>query len=392
MANQSGQGNSATYDVIIIGAGSVGTPAAFSLAEAGIRALVIDQQPSVGQGSNKAAIGGIRATHSDPAKIRLCLRSIEIFSAWRERYGDDIEWYKGGYAFVAYTEREEKTLKDLLAIQKPYGLNIDWLDKDALLEVIPDLNPRGLIGGTFSPEDGNASPLLAAHAFYTQARRLGTEFRFNETVTDILVSGGRVRGVKTDKGEYGADVVINAAGAWAAPIAQMVGLDVPVKPDSHEAAITEPVTRFLDPMVVDIRPVAGSANYYFYQHYTGQIVFCITPSPSIWGQDTRETSSFLPMIARRMVDVMPRLKNIRVRRTWRGLYPMTPDGFPLVGWAKEVEGFLVAVGMCGQGLMLGPGLGELLTRMVKNDVTKEDQEALALLSPHRQFAGQEKLK
>ena len=384
--------NNSNYDVILIGAGSVGTPAAFSLAEAGVRTLVIDQRPSVGQGSNKAAIGGIRATHSDPAKIRLCLRSIEIFSTWKERYGDDIEWYKGGYLYVVYTEREEKVLKDLLATQKPYGLNIDWLDKDDLLKVAPDLNHTGLIGGTFSPDDGNASPLLVAHAFYSQAQRRGAVFHFNETVTGILVSGERVRGVKTDKGEYGADVVINAAGAWAAPIAQMVGLDVPVKPDSHEAAITEPVARFLDPMVVDIRPVAGSANYYFYQHYTGQIVFCITPSPSIWGQDTRETSSFLPMVARRMVDVMPRLANIRVRRTWRGLYPMTPDGFPIVGWAQEVEGYLLAVGMCGQGLMLGPGLGELIARMVKGSATKEDQEALALLSPHRQFAGQEKLK
>jgi sarcosine oxidase subunit beta len=93
-----------------------------------------------------------------------------------------------------------------------------------------------------------------------------------------------------------------------------------------------------------------------------------------------------------MVDVMPRLANIRVRRTWRGLYPMTPDGFPIVGWAKEAEGYLLAVGMCGQGLMLGPGLGELIARMVKHDLAESDQEMLNILSPYRQFAGQEKLK
>ncbi len=380
------------YDVIIIGAGSVGTPAAWSLAEAGIRTLVLDSRASVGQGSNKAAIGGIRATHSDPAKIRLCLRSLEIFSTWRQHLGDDIEWQKGGYCYVAYREREEKTLKDLLVIQKPYGLNIDWLDRDDLLKVIPDLNPNGLIGGTLSPDDGNVSPLLSLHAFYKRARRLGAEFRFNETITRVDVAGGRVRGVRTDQGDYSAEVVINAAGAWAAPLAKMVGVDVPVKPDSHEAAITEPVAHFFDPMIVDIRPVTGSANYYFYQHATGQIVFCITPSPNIWGEDCRETSEFLPMVARRMVDLMPRLANLRVRRTWRGLYPMTPDGFPIVGWAKDVEGYLLAVGMCGQGLMLGPGLGELLTRMVKHSLTESDNEILGILSPYRQFAGQEKLK
>lgn len=380
------------YDVIIIGAGSVGAPAAFSLAQAGIPTLVIDKMPSVGQGSNKTAIGGIRATHSDPAKIHLGLRSIEIFSTWQEQYGDDIEWYKGGYSFVAYRQREERILKDLLAIQHSYGLNIDWRDKEALLEVIPDLNSEGLIGGTFSPDDGNASPLLAIHAFYSHARRLGTEFHFGEMVTGIVVEGGRVRGVKTDKGEYSAGVVVNAAGPWAREVAAMAGLDVPVTPDSHEAAITEAVTRFLDPMVVDIRPMPGSANYYFYQHYTGQIVFCITPSPNIWGFDVRETSAFLPMVARRMVGLMPKLKNLRVRRTWRGLYPMTPDGFPIVGWSEEVAGYLLAVGLCGQGFMLGPGLGELLARMVQNDLEPEDREVLEHLSPCREFAGQEKLK
>ncbi len=380
------------YDVIIIGAGSIGTPTAFSLARAGFRTLVLDRNASAGQGSNKAAIGGIRATHSDPAKIRLCLRSLEIFSTWKELYGDDIEWEKGGYAFVAYTPREEKTLKDLLVVQKSYGLNINWLNRDKMLEVIPDLNRDGLIGGTFSPDDGSASPLLSQHAFYAQAKRLWAEFRFNETVTGVDVEDGRVRGVRTNRGEYCADVVVNAAGAWAAPLAKMLGIDVPVKPDCHEAAITEPVAHFLGPMVVDIRPVAGSANYYFYQHSTGQIVFCITPSPSIWGEDRRETSVFLPQIAGRMVDLMPRLKNIRVRRTWRGLYPMTPDGFPIVGWSEEVEGYLLAVGMCGQGYMLGPGMGEFITRMVQHNLASGDQEILQILSPYRQFAGQEKLK
>jgi len=381
-----------TYDVVVIGAGSVGVPAAFSLAEAGLRTLVIDRLASVGQGSNKMAIGGIRATHSDPAKIHLCLRSLEIVSTWKERHGDEVEWYRGGYSFVAYREREEKILKDLLVTQKSYGLNIDWLDHEALLEVIPDLNRRGLVGGTFSPDDGHASPLLTVHAFYRHAKERGAEFHFGEQVTGLVTRGGRACGVRTDGGEYGAEVVINAAGPWAREVAQMAGMDVPVAPDSHEGAVTEPVARFLDPMVVDIRPAAGSANYYFYQHYTGQILFCITPSPSIWGLDCRETSTFLPMVARRMVDLMPRLQNIRVRRTWRGLYPMTPDGSPLVGWAREVEGFLLAVGMCGQGFMLGPGLGEMLAGLVQGTLPEEDLQVLTYLSPYREFAGVEKLK
>jgi len=380
------------FDVVIIGAGSIGAPAAFFLAKEGIRTLVIDKLPSVGQGANKAAIGGIRATHSDRAKITICLKSIEIFSTWQEEYGDPIGWVQGGYSFVAYREQDERTLKGLLEVQKPYGLNINWLDRDELLEVIPDLNPEGLRGGTFCPDDGSACPLLAAHAFYRRARERGAEFHFNEEVTDIVVEAGRVSRVKTNRGEYGTDWVINAAGAAARKVANMVGLDVPVRPDCHEAGITEPVERFLRPMVVDIRPAEGSANYYFYQHYTNQIVFCITPRPSIWGEDTRETSVFLPMVARRMVDLMPRLANLRVRRVWRGLYPMTPDGSPIVGKAREVEGYINAVGMCGQGFMIGPGLALYLVKMVRDELSAEDEDVLSGLTMYRDFGGEEKLK
>lgn len=380
------------YDVIIIGAGSVGVPAAFALASAGLRPLVLDGRASPGQGSNKAAIGGVRATHSDPTKIRLNLRTLEILKTWKDVYGDDIEWNTGGYTFVAYREREEKILKELLVVQKRYGLNIDWLEREAMLALLPDLNPDGLLGGTFSPEDGHCSTLLTLHAFYEQARKRGAEFRFGEQARSVAIVSGRVTGVTTDRGFYGAPVVINAAGAEADAVAQLAGESVPVRPDSHEAAITEPVARFLTPMIVDIRPAPGSTNYYFYQHYTGQIIFCITPSPNIWGADTRETSVFLPQVARRMIDLMPRLANIRVRRTWRGLYPMTPDGSPIVGWSREVQGLLYAVGMCGQGFMLGPGLGELLARTVTGQLTGDDHETLMILSPYREFKGMEKLK
>ena len=381
-----------TFDAIVIGAGSIGTPTAYYLAKSGLSVLVLELVPSVGQGSNKRAIGGIRATHSDPAKIALSLRSIEIFSSFKEEFGDDIEWDRCGYAFVAYREREEKTLKDLLAIQKSYGLNINWLDAHDFQQVIPDINPDGLLGGTFSPDDGSASPLLTNHAYYVHAMELGVEFHFYEPVREILVENERIQSVRTDLNTYSAGIVVNCAGAWASEIGKLAGIDLPVRPDSHEAAITEPVARFLGPMVVDIRPAPGSTNYYFYQHITGQIIFCITPSPNACGFDTRETSSFLPMVSKRMIEVMPRLQNIRVRRTWRGLYPMTPDGFPIFGWAPDVPNFLLGVGLCGQGFMLGPAGGELLARLAVGNPSENDKMILEYVSPERSFAGQELLK
>jgi sarcosine oxidase subunit beta len=185
---------------------------------------------------------------------------------------------------------------------------------------------------------------------------------------------------------------VNAAGPWARSLAQSGGLDVPVNPDCHEAGITEPAQRFLEPMVVDIRRTPGAANYYFYQAHSGQVIFCITPDPPLIGTDRRETSEFLPMVARRMVGLMPKLANLKVRRTWRGLYPMTPDGSPVVGRSATLDGYLDAVGMCGQGYMLGPGVGALVSRMVTKALTADDEAILHELRPDREFGGVEKLK
>jgi sarcosine oxidase subunit beta len=346
----------------------------------------------VGQASNKHAIGGIRATHSDPAKIQLGKQSIEVFSNWQNLHGDDIEWQQGGYSYVAYDDQRANMLKDLISWQQKHNLDISWLDKQSLLEIIPNINPDGLLGGTYSPGDGSASPLISAFAFHKRAVESGAVFHFNESVLDFIADGNRVSGVKTDKDTYFANIVINAAGGWAKPLSAKIGLDVPVEPDSHEAAITEPVGRLFYPMIVDMRSYPGSANFYFYQHPTGKIIFCMTPDPLIWGTHTIASSDFLPKAARRLIELMPVLKYIRVRRVWRGTYPMTPDGSPIIGEVNGLDGYILAVGMCGQGFMFGPGVGQLLTRMVLNDLDQSDKMILENLSYFRDFDVVERLK
>ena len=380
------------YDVIIIGAGSVGVPTALALAEKKLKVLVIDALASPGQENNKKAIGGIRATHSDFGKIRISQRSIEIFSTWQELHGDDIGWMAGGYSFPAYNEADEKKLKDLMKIQHSFGLNIKWVSADEYKELVPGINEKGLRGSTYSPDDGSASPLLSINAFYFKSLEYGAEYRFREKVTDIKLEDNRISKVITDKGSYTAKTVINAAGNYAKEIGKMVNMELPINPDNHEAGITEPVARFFQPMIVDMRKATGSANYYFYQNNEGQVVFCITPEPPIVGIDNDSTSEFLPLCARRMVDIYPRLTNLKVRRTWRGQYPMTPDGFPIVARTKEIPNLINAVGMCGQGFMLGPGLGELIARMVTEELCNDDMKMLESFDQYRDFSGMEQFK
>ncbi len=377
-----------SYDAIVIGAGSIGVPTALALGQHHLKTLVLDMRPSPGQGDNKHAIGGVRATHSAPAKIVACQRSLQIFSTWRETCGDDIEWQKGGYIFPVYREAEETVLKGYLPIQKDHGLNIDWVGPAEMAAAVPGINPENLRGGTVSPDDGSASPLLSANAFYRRACGLGVEFRFKEKVVGLLTEADRVAGVVTDRGEYHAPVVIDAAGGLSGEMTRSMGCEMPVMPESHEAGITEPVAMFCPAMVVDLRPAPGSTNYYFYQNPHGQIVFCITPDPPITGTDTRSTSVFLPQCCGRMIDLLPRLKNIRVRRVWRGTYPMTADGSPLVGANREKIGLIHATGMCGQGFMLGPGIGEVVARLVADTLSADDRMILEAFSPYRDLSRQ----
>jgi sarcosine oxidase subunit beta len=378
---------SRNYDAIIIGAGSVGLPTAYFLSLEGWKVLVLDAAASPGQGQNKAAIGGVRATHSDPAKITLCLRSLEIFSTWERRHGADIGWVPGGYCFPVFRKKEEEILKGILPIQKSYNLEIDWFGPGKIKKLVPGINEKNLRGGTYSPGDGQVSPLKSAAAFWLESRDRGAEYRFKEPVTGLIITGGRIRGVKTAKGRYHADVVLNAAGSEAREIGLMAGIDIPVIPDSHEAGISAPMERFFDPLIVDIRPgpEGKTKNFYFGQNDRGQVIFCYTPITPIVGTNISCTSEFMPVIARRLIDLIPRLGNMLIRRVWRGLYPMTPDGIIILDKVREVEGLYLAVGMCGQGFMLGPGVGENMANLIINNEPVIDRDIFATLSFYRDF-------
>jgi sarcosine oxidase subunit beta len=377
-----------TFDIIVVGGGSVGVPSAYNLAKRGLEVLVLDRRSAVGQGDNKAAIGGIRATHSDPAKIVLCSRSLAEMSVWKEVTGVDVGWKPGGYAFPVYDEPLERTMRGLFPIQHKYELNIDWLDAEALAEVIPGIEREGLRGGTYSPGDGQLSPLKMPVAFQRGAMSHGAVFRFNERVTAYRQTGRRITGVVTDQGEYAAGHVVIATGSDAAEDGRLLGIELPIKPDSHEAGITAPVEHFLKPLVVDMRPgpEGKTANFYFGQNDEGQIIFCYTPRELFFGTNREPLSEFLPILAARMISLIPRMRHLLVRRVWRGLYPMTPDGVPIIDNVPEIAGLTLAVGMCGQGFMLGPGVGQEIASLVIDGRTSLPAEAHDRVRYGRSFA------
>jgi sarcosine oxidase subunit beta len=372
------------FDVIIIGAGSVGTPTAMALGETGgFKVAVIEKHAEVGQGQNNRALGGVRATHTNFSKIFTCLESIEIFSNWEKKHGDDIGWSKGGYSFLAYSKEHEELLKRSIDIQKSLGLNNDWMNAERISELIPGIIQTGLRGGSYSPDDGRASPPLAIKAFYKYALSLDVKFKFKEIVKNFSIKDNKIKSVITNKDEYKTTWVINAAGISASKIGVLLELDLPVYPELHKAGITESIRsleHFTKPLVVDLRSVPDCNNFYFFQNQEDKIAFTISPTHKIPGYD-----DIAPIFAERMKMLIPSIKSLKVLRKWAGAYPMTPDGIPIVGTVDSIEGYINTVGMCGQGFMSGPGTGQLVSRVITNRLTEADKEVLEGFSPNRSF-------
>jgi len=281
-----------------------------------------------------------------------------------------VGWKTGGYCFPVFDQPIAATLKGILPIQKEAGLEIDWVEPDRIAELVPGINRQNLRGGTYSPNDGQVSPLLAPVAFEREARTHGAEYHFGERVTGYLRDGDRVTGVKTDKGQYSSGTVVLAAGADAAEHGDFLGFKIPVEPDSHEAGISAPVAPFLAPLVVDLRPgpEGKTANFYFGQNHEGQIIFCYTPKELFIGDNRESISEFLPILANLMVSLIPGFKDLLIRRVWRGCYPMTPDGIPIIDTVAGANGLILAVGMCGQGFMMGPGVAKNVTSRIVDGV------------------------
>ncbi len=380
------------YNIIIIGAGSVGLPLSYFLSTKGLSVLVIDKNPSPGQGENKAAIGGVRASHSEPVKILACKESINIYKSWEEEKKAEFDVKDGGYLYVCKNENDYKDFINSYNVLKNYNVKSYLLSKDELKNVVSDINSDIYYGGLYSPDDINVSPLKSAYAFYKNSLNNGVKFAFNESVIDFIIEKNKITTVITDKNKYKCDNLVLANGRFIRELGLKLNLEIPVFPDSHEGGISAPYEKYLGPMIVDISSDEPkiSKNFYFTQNKEGSFIFCYTPYESIYGDYAR--SEFMQVIARRMIETLPTLSNVFIRRTWRGYYPNTPDGVPIADKIKDYDNLFIFGGMCGQGVMLGPGLAKNFANFIIGEPTEIPVDIFKRLSFYRDFSSAELLK
>lgn len=349
-----------TADVAIVGAGIIGAAIGYYLARRGRKVIVLERDFPC-SGSTGRCIGGIRAQFTHDLTVRVMLESVRMFAELDQELGRDVEWYQGGYLFLAFDEVRKQAFLRAIAIQRTYGLKVSFVSPEECCRIAPGLNPEGLIGGAYCPTDGQANPFKVTYGYLEGIRRLGGQVLVRTEVKAANLRGDRIVSLMTQNGdEVFADRFVNAAGCWADEVGAMAGVRVPVSADRHEALVTEAVEQCLDPMLVDYRP----DGCYFVQNYgTGHFIGCYTPVPLVPGHSVEASDEFITEMPRRMVRLVPKLADVRVLRQWAGSYEMSPDGNPICG-PTPIENFYVATGMSGHGFMFGPAIGRFMAELI----------------------------
>jgi sarcosine oxidase subunit beta len=365
-----------TADVVIIGGGIVGASIAYHLAEAGCsNVTVVERGREQGLGSTGRATGGVRAQFYTSLNIRMSLYSIDFFSRFEEATAHKSGYQPNGYLFVATTERHLDYLKETGERQRAAGLRaVEFVRPEEIAEMVPQLRTDDILGGSYCPTDGLIEPLSVMHGFTARALERGVRLWLDTEVTGIEVEGGAVSGVKTTRGRISTRAVVNASGAWAAEVARMAGLEIPVVPLRRQlvaARLPFDLPERL-PMVIDM-----TDGFHFRRAPQAD------PSPGLllaW-PDPLETPGFktdfdrafiekvtaraayrAPLLARGMV--------VDESRCRAGLYEMTPDHHAILGLAPGVGGLFLANGFSGHGVMHSPATGRIIADLIQHGETR----------------------
>jgi sarcosine oxidase subunit beta len=354
----------ATADVVIIGCGIVGASIAWHLTSAGCRnVILLERETQPGTGSTGKSMGGVRAQFSLAADIRMSLYSIPVFRDFEALVGHPSGYRPQGYLFVASQQRHLEMLSANHARQVAEGVrDARLVSRDEIVARVPQLRADDILGGSLGASDGFVDPHSVLTGFLKRAVEQGAQLVREARVTGIDLDAQGIAGVRTSRGSYSSRTVVNAAGAWAAEVAALAGVHLPVQPLRRTLVPTEPFDRIARdvPMTVDM-----ATGFHFRPEGLGFLMAWNDPA-EIPGFRAGVDRGFVEKILALAADRVPVFAEAEVNpsRAWSGLYEVTPDHHPILGTVPQVPGFFLANGFSGHGVMHSPATGKILADLI----------------------------
>jgi sarcosine oxidase subunit beta len=347
-------------DVVIAGGGIMGCALAYQLARRDVDVLLLERATLGSQSTGKCA-GGVRQQFSMEANVRLQRLSVKLLESFELETGHPADFRQIGYLFLFSQPQHVEDFRHNMEMWHSVGLTeARWVDPEEASRMVPVLNVEDVLGCTFCPTDGIASPADVTSGYVAAARRHGARLKEGVEVTGVDVASGRVQGLRTSAGDVATRMVFNCAGAWSASIGRMAGLEIPVLPYRRHIAVTGafPQVPRTTPMTVDFR-----TSLYFHPEGDG-LLMGMSDRQDPPGFGTEVNWDFLEKMFEEAAHRAPALAAAGIKTAWAGLYETTPDHQAILGPVPEVEGFWCAAGFSGHGFMQAPAAALLLSQLL----------------------------
>ena len=376
-----------SYDAVVIGGGVHGLATAYYLAQNhGMTNVAVLDKAYLGSGGSGRNTAIVRSNYLTPEGVAFYNRSVHLYEAMAVELNINVMFSQRGHLTLAHSDSSLRTMHWRAEVNKLGGVNSSVIGPEEVKSEAPSLDtsdhPRyPILGALYHPPGGVVRHDAVVWGYARAADHMGVEMHQKTEVTDIICeggdgphgkgAGGRVTGVRTNRGDISTPIVINCTAGWASLISTMAGVRLPITTHPLQAAVTEPVKMFLPTVVV-----SGSLHVYVSQTDRGELVFGASVDPYA-NYSVRGSLEFTEGLAGHVLELMPGISRMRVLRQWSGLCDMTPDYSPVMGFTP-VDGFLVDVGWGTYGFKAAPVSGEQMAEAAATGRTPKLIEAFSL--------------
>ncbi len=374
-----------SYDVILIGGGVMGCATAYYLLKADhrLKLALIEMDPTFTRASTPLSDGNTRLQFNLAENIQMSLFGLEVLGRFAEEMAvageqPEVMFRQQGNLFIIDEASREDT-ETGLALQQSLGCPVEWLTPEAVQHAYPIYNLKDCVGGTLGRLDGTLSPLAVLLGYKKKAVALGARWIHGEVV-EALKTGKRLAGVRLASGEIlTANAVVNAAGAWAAKVAQTAGVPLPIQPVKRQVTVIETSAR-----PDHILPLLFLPSGLYCIHEGGGHFMCgkSLPDDAVGYDDFNwERHRFEELLWPELVEYLPAFDRLKITGGWAGLYEVnTLDGNAILGEWPELPGFYLANGFSGHGFQHCHAVGRYLAELILRQTPTLD---LAIFSPRR---------